>query len=160
MLADDDRNIDIYQHDGIKYNLVRKAPLPDGAGWHCSKAVSDTTIFLQRNNDHPTYQVSIADQHQHMDRLNHKGGLRGILHPNTLVYGQMREYDDWVIILHQPDGDITLQPPDGRKWDAALSVCKAGEYVLVVERYTKSMDAFSMRGKVLLFFVWFFFCHT
>ena len=117
----DEHHIHLYRHDGSKYKLVGKTPLPDGVTKHCFKAVSDTTIFVQENTDQPTHQYDSTDLHQ-QGTLHHKGKLRGVLYPNTLVYGQKRTYKEWIIALHQPDEKVILKPPGAGKRDMALSV--------------------------------------
>ena len=151
MVLTDYHHIHLYRHDGRKYSLVGKIPLPDDVSMHCCKAISGTTIFVQGYTDDPTHQYDSTDLHQ-QGTLHHKGTLRGVLHPNTLVYGQKRAYDDWIVALHQPDGKVILKPPGARKWDSALSVCRTEEYFVVVEMWTKSMDVFSLQGNVLLLF--------
>ena len=142
MVLTDDRHIHLYRHDGSKYSLVGKISHPDGVTKHCYKAVSDTTIFVQENTDQPTHQYDSADLHQ-QGTLHHKGKLLGVLYPSTLVYGQKRAYEDWIIALHQPEGKVILKPPGARKWDVALSVCRTEDYFVVVETFTKSMAVFS-----------------
>ena len=145
-------HIYLYQFDGMemKYKHAIKTRLPDGITDYCYKAVSETAIFLQHDCDEPTHRLHKTDLH-HMGNLHHKSDLRGIVHPGTLVYGQKRGDEDWIIILHEPGAEMILQPPDGRKWKGALSVCTAGtKYVVVVERHTKTMDIFSPSGNTLL----------
>ena len=146
-----DCHISLYQHDGAKYNLARKTHLPDGLGWACNKAVSDA-IFLQSSYDTETYQLHTTDL-QPMGRLHHKGVLLGAVFPNTLVYGQCRGGGKWIVNLHQPDGDIILEPPHERIWNWRLSVYRA-EYIVVVESRTQSMDVFTKSSITLLLF-----CH-
>ena len=146
-----DHHIYLYQHGGMKYSLAKKTYLPDGVGWDCFKAISNTTIFLQAHEYAPTHQLSSRDLH-HMGSLDHKGKLLGLLYPSTLVYGQERSHKDWIIILHHADGEMILQPPRGRSWDWGLSVCRAGQYIVVVETWTQSIDAFSTGGNFLLLF--------
>ena len=143
----------LYQYDGVGFNDVRKTPRPDGIWDDCCKAVSDTTIFLQDGDDAPTLQLDIKDL-QHIGELDHEGRLRGMLYPDTLVYRQRKNNEDWNIVLHQPGGDVILQPR-GHNWDWGLSLCKTGEYTIVVEHCTQAMDVFSTSGNFLLLF-----CHT
>ena len=141
----------MYRHDGSKYSLVAKIPLPDDVTKNCYKAVSDTTIFVQENIDAPAHQYDSTDLHQH-GTLHHKGILCGVLYQSILVYGQKRAYDDWMIALHQPEGKTILQPPGARKWDVGLSVCRAENYFVVVDAWAESMNVFSLRGNILLLF--------
>ena len=143
-------HIYLYQHDGAKYSLTRMASLPDGVESYCNKAVSETTVFLRDFHlSSPTHKLHITDLH-HMGTLDHMGELRGVLHPSTLVYDRKKANDEWTIVLHQPDGGMILQPPHGRSWNSGLSVCRAGDHILVVETFTQSMDAFSANGKIYI----------
>ena len=151
VLDDYEDHICQYQHDGVKYSLAKKTPKPDGVERYCSKAASDTTIFLQEYIDAPTHQLHIKDLH-HMGRLDHKGRLCGILYPSMLVYSQKKGHKDYSLILRQPEGKMILQPPRGRNWDLWLPVCKTGECIVVVEQQTQTMDVFSMSGNILLLF--------
>ena len=152
VVLNDDKDIYLYEHGGVEYRFARETRKPDGvAGWACNKAVSDTTIFIQGwYDDAPTHQLHIKDLH-HMGRLDHKGALIGVLFPSTLVYGQSRDSDGYMITLHQPDGKVVLQPPRGRKSGGWLSVCRTGECIVVVEHHTQAMDVFSLCGNILLF---------
>ena len=145
----DHGHIYLYLHDGMKYNLARKTPLPDGIKSHCRKAVSDTAIFLHAHYSAPIHQLDITDLH-YVGRLHHKGLLLGAIHPGALMYEQRRDNYDFIILLKQPNGEMILQPPGGRKWGSKLSVCSAEEYLVVVEKHTESMDAFTMKGNILL----------
>ena len=152
VLADEDL-IYLYEHDGVDYR-AKKTRIPDGVERHCYKAVSDTTIFAQHwEDDSPTHLLHIKDLH-HMGRHDYKGRLRGVLCLHTLVYGQKRDWDDYIVALHQPDGKIILQPPCGRNWGPWMSVCKAGKCMVVVENNKQTMDVFSSCGNILLLF-----CH-
>ena len=151
MVLTDEHHIHLYRHDGRKYSLVGKIRLPDDVTKDCYKAVSDTTIFIQENTDDPTLQYYTTDLRQ-QGIVHHKGRLRGVLNPNTLVYGQKRVGGDWMIALYQPDGKVILKPPGARKWDMSLSVCRTEEYFVVVETVTKIMDVFSLGGNILLLF--------
>ena len=155
MLVNDDNDIYLYHYDGNKYSLVRKIHLPDDVNDYINyrKVVSSTGVFLQNPGD-ITHHLSTTDLHP-IGELHHNGRLRGVLYPSSLMYIHKRAQDDFIIILHnQPDGEMILQPPHGHKWDYGLSVCKCEEYVIVVERFTKSMDVFSTRGNIPLLF-----CH-
>ena len=153
VVLDDDDDIYLYEHDGVEYR-ARKTRMPDGVVVPCNKAVSDTTIFIQHwHDDSPTHQLHIKDLH-HMGRLDQEGELCGMIYPSTLVYRQRRDRDDYMITLHQPNEEMILQPPPGRKWDWRLSVCRAGEWIVVVEYITQTMDVFSLSGNILLLF-----CH-
>ena len=101
-------DIYLYEHDGVEYR-ARKTRMPYGVGVACNKAVSDTTIFIQRfAGDSPTHQLYIKDLRQ-MGRLDHKGGLCGIIYSSTLAYCQKRDCDDYTITLHQANGEMILQ---------------------------------------------------
>ena len=144
----DEYYVYVCQHDGVDASKTR---LPDGVGRYCNKAVSNTSVFLQQYEDHPTHELHLTDLH-HVNTLHHKGMLRGLLHPSTLIYRLKRADDDYTITLLQPDGDIILQPPPGRKWDWGLSVCCSGAFIIVVSSTTRSMDVFSQSGNILLLF--------
>ena len=153
VVLDGGGDIYLYEHDGVEYSFARKTQMPDDVvGWPCNKAVSDTTIFIQnRAGDSPTHQLHIKDLH-HMGRLDHKGELCGMIYPSTLVYCQKRGSADYTITIHQPNEEMILQPPHGRKCYGSLSVCRAGECIVVVERNTQTMDVFSLSGNILLLF--------
>ena len=151
VVLDDAAHIYLYHYAGMQYNLARKTWSPEGVRWNYYKAVSEATIFLQQEVDGPTHQLSIRDLH-HIGRLHHKGALNGAIYPNTLVYLQKRADDDWFITLHQPNGEVILQPPPGRTWGEELSVCRAGGCIVVVEIDTETMDVFATNGNILLLF--------
>ena len=146
----DGHHIHLHRHDGSKYKPVGKTPLPDGITKSCYKAISDTTIFVQENTDDPTHQYDSTDLDQ-LGTLDHKGTLRGVLYPSTLVYSRKRADGDRIIALQQPDDMMILHPPGGRKWGITLSVCRAENFFVVVEYRKKSMDVFTLRGNILLF---------
>ena len=149
----DRTDICVYQHDGVKFSISKKTRIPDGVWSFCNKAVSDTSVFLQKNIYHdsniPTHQLHLTDLH-HMGTVDHQGKLCGTLYPSTLVYAHKRANGYWVIILHQPDGELILQPPHGHHWKEYLSVCRAGKYVVVVERLESSLDVFTISGNIIL----------
>ena len=157
VLTDRD-NIYQYQHDGKKYSLEGKTRRHGHVGGACNKAISDTTIFMQLcSNGSPTHEHQLhTTDLRHIRTLDHKGQLCGLLYPNTLAYRWKRPSpnSEWIIILHQPNGEVTLQRSRlrRRKWDVGLSLCRAGEHIVVVERSMKSMDVFSTSGNILLLF--------
>ena len=146
VLDDDDEHISLYHHDGIQYSLASKTPRPDGVEFLCNKAISSSAVHVQgRFTPAVTHELHRGDLH-HLGELRHEGALIGVLYPNTLAYQQRRGWDDYIIILHQPHGEITLQPPRRRGWNQWLSVCCAGDHIVVVERLTQSMDVFKNSG--------------
>ena len=152
VLSDRD-HIYLYLHDNVEYSLACKTSLPGGGGFRCDKAVSVSTIFLQSlSNDDTTHQLSIPDL-QHMGELHHKGNLHGILQPSTLLYGRGKG-KGYIVVLQQPDEEMILQPPRGRIWYNAVSICCAGEFFIVLEASKQALDVFSIRGNILLLF-----CH-
>ena len=147
-------HIYLYQHDGMNYSRPRKTCRPDTVSRFSYKAVSSRAIFLQDALlEDVTHMLSLLNL-QPMDQLHHKGALRGAIQPSTLVYSLKRDDKDYIIILYRPNGDMILQPPHGRKWNSCLSVCRAGEFFVVVEHYTRTLDVFCTRGNILLLF-----CH-
>ena len=145
----DDKHISLYLHDGIQYSLASRTPLPYGVRSFCRKAVSSRAVHVQEGwrTSGVTHELHRADLH-HLGEVRHEGWqlLRGVLYPDTLVYRQWRGVDDYIIILHQPHGQITLEPPRGRGWSYELSVCCAGGHIVVVEADTQTMDTFAMDG--------------
>ena len=147
MLDDvDDKHISLYLHDGIQYSLASRTPLPDGVR-SCSKAVSSRAVHVQvwHGTSDVTHELHRADLH-HLGEVRHeRQDLIGVLYPDTLAYWQWRG-DGFIIILHQPHGQITLEPPRGRRWSNELSVCCAGGHIVVVDALTQTMNIFAMDG--------------
>ena len=125
VLDDRDEHISLYLHDGIQYSLASRTPRPDGVGSSCNKAVSSRAVHVQGwlGTSAVTHELHRADLH-HLGEVRHEGGqwLRGVLYPDTLVYEQWRGRD-YIIILHQPHGQITLEPPRGREMGRWMVVC-------------------------------------
>ena len=145
VLDDEYKHICLYLHDGIQYSLASRTPRPDDVGFSCNKAVSSRAVHVQWRTSDVTHELHRADLH-HLGEVRHeRQWLIGVLYPDTLVYKQGRG-DGWIIILHQPHGQITLEPPRGREWMDELSVCCAGDHIVVVEADTQTMDTFAMDG--------------
>lgn len=163
VLADQD-NICLYQHNGDEYCLANRMPLPGDVSGYCNKAVSTSAVFVQDPVStsavlvqdllpvEPTHQLSIQDLNP-VDILHHKGDLLDVVSPSTLVYRQKRGEDDWIVTLHNRDGEMTLKPPPGRTWGSGLSVCRAGDSLVLVELRTPSMTVFTTSGNILLLFL-------
>ena len=151
-------NIYLYQHNGVEYSLAKQKPRPDDVdllGPYCNKAVSASGVFVQNlvTSDAVTHKLRLQDL-EPADILHHKGKLMGVVHPNTLVYRQERGVHGYTVTLHQRDGTETiLKLPPGRKWKHGLSVCRAGESLVVVEHLTQSLDVFTTSGNILLLFL-------
>ena len=147
----------LYQHHGAEYSLVKQGRRPHDVdeGWIVHQAVSSDTVVIQTGGTTAgpaTHQLHLSDLRP-KGRLHHEGELRGVLSPSTLVYGQETADGGWVIALHQPDGKkMVLQPPRGRRWFHGLSVCRAGQHIVVVEGRTQAMDIFTTSGNILLLF--------
>ena len=134
-----------------------KKPLPDDVPrvLTVNKAVSArAACFYIRadTSDTVTHELRLQDL-EPADILHHKGRLSGVVHPNTLLYCQGRGEYDWTVTLHHRDGKTILKPPPGRKWEFGLSVCRAGETLIVVETWTQSLDVFTTSGNILLLFL-------
>ena len=147
LLSDDSHLYRYHYTPGEQYSLTGKTTLPSSVWRHCRKAVTDNYIYIQNDTNALTYQLESTDLST-IKTIHFEGLLRGCVHPGSLTYGLERSKHDSVINVHVEDGKrkITLQPSESRKWDRALSACRAGPYIAVTEWDTQSLDIFSLTG--------------
>ena len=149
VLLNDDNYLYRYQYRSEQqYSFTGKNQLPPGFGRHCMKAITDSSIYIHHKINQPTYQLTT--DLSTVTTLHHEGQLRGCVHPESLVYGVEKSEDDCIIQLHGESSEVSLRPPESRRWGRSLSAIRVGQYFVVIS-FGATMDVFTHTGNIHCF---------
>ena len=138
-----------YDFFNSKYQMKLSKPLPKGVQNFGYKEVSESHIYIQQRstgNDAVTYKLSSADMTQ-QGTSQQIGELRGYLPQHGPVYAESVNRGTSVIINVANSG-IRLRPPSGKWTSHILSICSAGEQLMVTCKDDTTLDIFNITGEI------------